>query len=169
LTFPASQNDASVLARVVKVIAAEAKVVGCDVRRSESAERLLARSGILAALYGTRAGIDACLRCSHCNSVEVQAIQQQSPPPNTTAGAGYHAACFTLAGRIDDARRMIAWLLAQADDMAPIPGTKRVARVEVNIAADRIKLTTEQVERLNHLSPAAGERHEEKYMARIDR
>ena len=43
----------------------------------------------------------------YCNSVEVQAIQQQSPPPNTTAGAGYHAACFALAGRIDDARRVI--------------------------------------------------------------
>jgi tetratricopeptide (TPR) repeat protein len=43
----------------------------------------------------------------YCNSVEVQTIQQQSPPPNTTAGAGYHAACFALAGRIDDARRVI--------------------------------------------------------------
>jgi hypothetical protein len=43
----------------------------------------------------------------YCNSVEGQTIQQQSPPPNTTAGAGYHAACFALAGRIDDARRVI--------------------------------------------------------------
>ena len=43
----------------------------------------------------------------YCNSVEAQTIQQQSPPPNTTAGAGYHAACFALAGRIDDARRVI--------------------------------------------------------------
>ena len=43
----------------------------------------------------------------YCNSVEVQTIQQQSPPPNTAAGAGYHAACYALAGRIDDARRVI--------------------------------------------------------------
>jgi hypothetical protein len=28
-------------------------------------------------------------------------------PPATVAGAGYHAACFALAGRIDDARRII--------------------------------------------------------------
>jgi len=43
----------------------------------------------------------------YCNSVEVQTIQQQSPPPGTVAGAGFHAACFALAGRIDDARRVI--------------------------------------------------------------
>ena len=43
----------------------------------------------------------------YCNSVEVQTVQQQSPPPNTVAGAGYRAACYALAGRIDDARRVI--------------------------------------------------------------
>jgi aryl-alcohol dehydrogenase-like predicted oxidoreductase len=63
----------------------------------------------------------------------------------------------------------LAWLLAQGDDIAPIPGTKRVARVEENTAAERIELTTEQVERLNHLTPAAGERHDEGNMAVIDR
>ena len=35
----------------------------------------------------------------------------------------------------------LAWLLAQGDDIAPIPGTKRVARVEENTAADRIELS----------------------------
>jgi len=63
----------------------------------------------------------------------------------------------------------LAWLLAQGDDIAPIPGTKRVARVEENTAADRIELTTAQIERLNHLTPAAGERHDEGNMAVIDR
>jgi len=43
----------------------------------------------------------------YCNSVEVQTIQRQSPPPNTVAGAGYRAACYALAGRVDDARRVI--------------------------------------------------------------
>jgi tetratricopeptide (TPR) repeat protein len=43
----------------------------------------------------------------YCNSVEVQTVQQQSPPPNTVAGAGYRAACYALAGRVDDARRVI--------------------------------------------------------------
>jgi hypothetical protein len=50
----------------------------------------------------------------YCNSVEVQTVQQQSPPPTTAAGAGYHAACYALAGRIDDARRVIDQL--SADD-----------------------------------------------------
>jgi aryl-alcohol dehydrogenase-like predicted oxidoreductase len=63
----------------------------------------------------------------------------------------------------------LAWLLAQGDDIAPIPGTKRVARVEENIAADRIELSAGQIERLNNLVPAAGERHDQGNMAVIDR
>jgi aryl-alcohol dehydrogenase-like predicted oxidoreductase len=63
----------------------------------------------------------------------------------------------------------LAWLLAQGDDIAPIPGTKRVSRVEENTAADQLQLSAEQIERLNGLTPAAGERHEEAQMATIDR
>jgi aryl-alcohol dehydrogenase-like predicted oxidoreductase len=62
----------------------------------------------------------------------------------------------------------LAWLLAQGDDIAPIPGTKRVSRVEENTAADSVKLSAEQIERLNNLTPATGERHEEGNMAVID-
>ena len=62
----------------------------------------------------------------------------------------------------------LAWLLAQGDDVASIPGTKRVARVEENTAADGIELSAEQIERLNNLTPAAGERHDEDNMAAID-
>ena len=43
----------------------------------------------------------------YCNAVEITVMQRQSPPPATTDGAGYHAACFALAGRIDDARKVI--------------------------------------------------------------
>ena len=35
----------------------------------------------------------------------------------------------------------LAWLLAQGDDIAPIPGTKRVFRVEKNTAADAVELS----------------------------
>jgi len=63
----------------------------------------------------------------------------------------------------------LAWLLAQGDDIAPIPGTKRVERVEENTAADAIELSVEHLERLNNLTPAAGERHSEASMAVIDR
>jgi aryl-alcohol dehydrogenase-like predicted oxidoreductase len=63
----------------------------------------------------------------------------------------------------------LAWLLAQGDDIAPIPGTKHVARVEENIAADRIKLSAAQIERLNNLAPASGEPHDAGNMAVVDR
>ena len=63
----------------------------------------------------------------------------------------------------------LAWLLAQGDDIAPIPGTKRVSRVEENTAADGIDLSREQVQRLNDRSPATGERHDEANMSAIDR
>ena len=63
----------------------------------------------------------------------------------------------------------LAWLLAQGDDIAPIPGTKRVSRVEENIAADHLHLSAEQLQRLNNLTPAAGQRHDEMNMSVIDR
>ena len=63
----------------------------------------------------------------------------------------------------------LAWLLAQGDDIAPIPGTKRVSRVEENIAADGIELTAEQIGRLDNLTPAAGSHHEEADMRLLGR
>lgn len=62
----------------------------------------------------------------------------------------------------------LAWLLAQGNDIAPIPGTRRVSRVEENIAADGIDLSAAQLERLNNITPASGERHNEASMAAID-
>jgi aryl-alcohol dehydrogenase-like predicted oxidoreductase len=71
--------------------------------------------------------------------------------------------------RATPAQIALAWLLAQGDDLAPIPGTRRVARVEENTAADGIELSAEQLKRLDDLTPAAGERHDEANMAAIDR
>jgi aryl-alcohol dehydrogenase-like predicted oxidoreductase len=63
----------------------------------------------------------------------------------------------------------LAWLLAQGTDIAPIPGTRRVARVEENTAADAVVLTTDQVARLDRLTPAVGARHDDANMSTIDR
>ncbi len=63
----------------------------------------------------------------------------------------------------------LAWLLAQGDDIAPIPGTKRVSRVEENTAADAVQLSAEQIARLTDLTPATGERHNEANMSIIER
>ncbi|HEY1818861.1 MAG TPA: aldo/keto reductase [Trebonia sp.] len=61
----------------------------------------------------------------------------------------------------------LAWLLAQGDDIVPIPGTKRVSRLEENAAADAVTLTSDQLSRLSALSPAAGDRYAD--MTSIDR
>jgi aryl-alcohol dehydrogenase-like predicted oxidoreductase len=53
----------------------------------------------------------------------------------------------------------LAWLLAQGDDVAPIPGTKRVSRLEENAAAEQVRLNVEQLGRLDALQPAQGDRY----------
>jgi aryl-alcohol dehydrogenase-like predicted oxidoreductase len=53
----------------------------------------------------------------------------------------------------------LAWLLAQGDDIAPIPGTKRISYLEENAAADEIELTPDQIEQLNDVAKAAGDRY----------
>jgi aryl-alcohol dehydrogenase-like predicted oxidoreductase len=53
----------------------------------------------------------------------------------------------------------LAWLLAQGDDIVPIPGTKHVERLEENAGAADVKLSGEQIERLNSLPAAAGDRY----------
>ena len=66
----------------------------------------------------------------------------------------------------------LAWILAQADErlhIAPIPGTKHVARLEENTAADGIVLTAEQLRALGGLTPAAGAHHSPAGMKHLDR
>ena len=53
----------------------------------------------------------------------------------------------------------LAWVLAQGDDLAPIPGTKRVTRIEENAGADAVTLTTAQLARLTAITPPAGDRY----------
>ena len=43
----------------------------------------------------------------YCNSVEVAVVVKQQPAPAGLVGQGYKAACFALAGKIDDARTVI--------------------------------------------------------------
>lgn len=56
----------------------------------------------------------------------------------------------------------LAWLLAQGEDIVPIPGTKRRVYLEENIAATQITLTPEDLNRLEAVAPkgvTAGERY----------
>jgi aryl-alcohol dehydrogenase-like predicted oxidoreductase len=67
------------------------------------------------------------------------------------------------------AQTALAWLLAKGDDIVPIPGTKRVSRLEENLAADRIELTPEHLHRLDQLPPPAGAHHEDADMRLLRR
>jgi aryl-alcohol dehydrogenase-like predicted oxidoreductase len=53
----------------------------------------------------------------------------------------------------------LAWLLAQGDDIAPIPGTKRIEYLEENVAADALVLSPAQLATLSALPAAAGDRY----------
>ena len=56
----------------------------------------------------------------------------------------------------------LAWLLAQGDDIVPIPGTKRRVYVEENIAATEIELTQDDLKRIDEVAPkqaVAGDRY----------
>lgn len=66
----------------------------------------------------------------------------------------------------------IAWLLHKGPDIVPIPGTKRVAYLEENIAAASITLSAEQVQVLEAALPpgsAVGPRYSPAGMAMLDR
>jgi aryl-alcohol dehydrogenase-like predicted oxidoreductase len=63
----------------------------------------------------------------------------------------------------------LAWLLAKGDDIVPIPGTKRVSRVEENVAADDVRLTADQLAKLTRITPAAGDHHNEEQTRLLDR
>ena len=53
----------------------------------------------------------------------------------------------------------LAWLLAQGDDIAPIPGTKRVSYLEQNVGADAVTLTAAQLAALSGLQAPVGDRY----------
>ncbi|KFF60118.1 aldo/keto reductase [Cryobacterium sp. MLB-32] len=53
----------------------------------------------------------------------------------------------------------LAWLVAQGDDIAPIPGTKRVQRLEENVAADAVTLSADQLAALGAIAAPVGDRY----------
>ena len=65
----------------------------------------------------------------------------------------------------------LAWVLAQGDDVVPIPGTKHRKYLEENAGAVEIDLTIDDLRRLNEVFPtgaAAGQRYPEHMMALVN-
>src|SRR3954451_5361599 len=79
-----------------------------------------------------------------------------------------------LVGKIEEiaenkgvtpAQLALAWVLAQGDDIVPIPGTKKVARLEENAAAADVTLGDDELAAIaDALPPAAGLRYPEQMM-----
>ncbi len=77
-----------------------------------------------------------------------------------------HVEQIAAAAEATPAQVALAWLLSKR--VVPIPGTKRVERLEENAAADAIAMTAEQLRLLDQLPPAAGERYPEQGMASVN-
>jgi aryl-alcohol dehydrogenase-like predicted oxidoreductase len=70
------------------------------------------------------------------------------------------------------AQLALAWVLAQGEDIVPIPGTKRRSYLEENVAAFQIELTTQDLAELNEIASrgaTAGARYPEWSMAAVNR
>jgi aryl-alcohol dehydrogenase-like predicted oxidoreductase len=70
------------------------------------------------------------------------------------------------------AQLALAWVLAQGEDFVPIPGTKRRKYLEENLGAINVKLTPQDLARIDKVAPkgvAAGARYPEMAMASLDR
>ncbi|HET8534284.1 MAG TPA: aldo/keto reductase [Sphingomicrobium sp.] len=70
------------------------------------------------------------------------------------------------------AQLALAWVLAQGEDVVPIPGTKRIKYLDENIAALDVNLTDEDLRRLDQILPpgaAAGDRYHERGMETVNR
>jgi aryl-alcohol dehydrogenase-like predicted oxidoreductase len=67
------------------------------------------------------------------------------------------------------AQLAIAWVLAQGEDLVPIPGTKRRSYLEQNAGAVDVELTNEDLSRIDgELPEAAGKRYDEAGMATVN-
>jgi aryl-alcohol dehydrogenase-like predicted oxidoreductase len=72
--------------------------------------------------------------------------------------------------RCTPAQLVLAWLLAQGKDIVPIPGTKRRERIDENLAALDLKLSSEDVKRISAAAPpgaGAGTRYPAETMKRV--
>jgi aryl-alcohol dehydrogenase-like predicted oxidoreductase len=73
--------------------------------------------------------------------------------------------------RCQPSQLALAWVLAQGDDIVPIPGTKRRKYLEENAAAVDLKLTPDDLRRLSEVFPsgaASGLRYPEQMMSLVN-
>jgi aryl-alcohol dehydrogenase-like predicted oxidoreductase len=94
-------------------------------------------------------------------------------PENLEANLALVASVEAIAARLDatPSQVALAWVLAQGDDVVPIPGTTKVANLEMNLGALRVELGVEDLAELDALTDrheVAGDRYPPKLLSLID-
>ena len=111
------------------------------------------------------------------DTLGAQDYRRQTPrfeQRNLTSNLGLLRELQAVADQIGVTKSQVglAWVLAQGDDIVPIPGTKQVRYLEQNVAAVEVRLNAEQLARLDMAFPvgaASGERYPEAMMKLLDR
>src|SRR5690606_10071773 len=83
-----------------------------------------------------------------------------------------HVEAMAREKGVTPAQLALAWVLARGEDVVPIPGTKRVAYLEQNVAATEVSLSAEDLQRLDDVFPtgaASGARYAEYSMNLVHR
>jgi aryl-alcohol dehydrogenase-like predicted oxidoreductase len=84
----------------------------------------------------------------------------------------HHVEQLAAARGCTPSQLALAWLLAQGQDIVPIPGTKRIRYLEQNVGALDVRLTPEDLRRIDEIAPrgvAAGARYNEAGMKSVNR
>jgi aryl-alcohol dehydrogenase-like predicted oxidoreductase len=94
-------------------------------------------------------------------------------PANLEANLALVASVEAIAARLDatPSQVALAWVLAQGDDVVPIPGTTKVANLEMNLGALHVELDAEDLAELDALTDrheVAGDRYPPKLLSLID-
>jgi len=71
--------------------------------------------------------------------------------------------------KVTPSQLALAWVLSRGDDIVPIPGTKRRKYLEENAAALAIRLSADDLRRLESVGAASGERYAPQSMRSVNR
>ena len=118
------------------------------------------------------AGVGASMVVMPCGFPAVFAVPTILEREERTAGRLRALAAFADDKGATPAQIAIAWLLAQGDDIVPIPGAKSRGHLEDNLGALEVELTPGDLARLDELFPpgaAQGTRYAESQMHRVNR
>ena len=110
---------------------------------------------------------------AHFEKDDIRATLPRFQPGNIETNRLLVAAIETLARQkaCSSAQIALAWLLAQGDDIVPIPGTRSLSHLQDNVAALDVSLSCQDLQELDAAmtdSPIAGERYSEEGMKGVN-